>query len=232
MLLMLFTSTRRHGGYFPLCFFASLGAGGLVVTFFMYLLFWVPHKGKAVPTFENISTAIASGDGALTAAIVIAMIGIAVFAFQNMRLLLWNLAAFQAFKKSDGYRHLRDSNAKTQILAMPLALAMSVNVGFIVGQVFVPGLWKIVEYLFSVAMIAFLSIGWLAFRQIGQFLGRVLVKGGGFSHAANNSYAQLLPAFALSMVGVGLAAPAAMSGSRYGQFAKMQFVKMEDERNH
>ena len=31
---------------------------------------------------------------------------------------------------------------------MPLALAMSVNVGFIIGLTFVPGLWNIVEYLF------------------------------------------------------------------------------------
>ena len=213
MLLMLLSSTRRHGVYSPLYFLASLGAGGLVVTFFMYLLFWVPHKGKAVPTFENISAAITTGDGLLTLAIAIAMLGIAFFAFQNLRLLFWNLDAYKAFTKSDGYRQLRDSNAETQILAMPLALAMSVNVGFIVGLVFVPGLWTIIEYLFPAALITFLLIGWLAFRQIGQFLSRVLVKGGGFSHAANNSYAQLLPAFALSMVGVGLAAPAAMSSS-------------------
>jgi NhaP-type Na+/H+ and K+/H+ antiporter len=34
---------------------------------------------------------------------------------------------------------------------------------------------------------------------------------GGFDCAANNSFAQMLPAFALAMIGVGLAAPAAMS---------------------
>jgi hypothetical protein len=41
----------------------------------------------------------------------------------------------------------------------------------------------------------------------------VLVNGG-FSCAGNNSFAQALPAFALAMIGVGLAAPAGMSASR------------------
>ena len=48
---------------------------------------------------------------------------------------------------------LRASNGETQLLAMPLALAMTVNVGFILGLVFVPGLWNVVEYLFPLAML-------------------------------------------------------------------------------
>ena len=32
--------------YSPLYFLASLGAGGLAVTFFMYLMFWVPHPAR------------------------------------------------------------------------------------------------------------------------------------------------------------------------------------------
>jgi hypothetical protein len=88
---------------------------------------------------------------------------------------------------------------------------MSVNAAFIVGLVFVPGLWSVVEYLFPLAMIAFLAIGVIAFRRIGSFLGRILSEGGKFDVAANNSFAQLLPAFALAMVAVGLAAPAALS---------------------
>jgi hypothetical protein len=58
----------------------------------------------------------------------------------------------------------------------------------------------------------FLAIGYIAFRELGRFVGARLQKGG-FNCAANNSFAQMLPAFALSMIGVGLAAPAAMSTS-------------------
>ncbi len=203
--------TKPSDNYTPIYFLASLGAGGLVVTFFMYLLFWVPHKGRAVPVFEDILAKFNSGDIASQIMIVIAMAGIAFFAILNLKSLFWNLSAYNKFKKTEAYKALRSSNAESAILAMPLALAMTVNMGFIVGLVFVPGLWNIVEYLFPLALLAFAIIGYIAFREIGHFLGRVLSKGGIFDVTAHNSFAQLVPAFALSMVAVGLSAPSAMS---------------------
>ena len=205
------SAKRPADTYSPLYFLASLGAGGLSVTFFMYLMFWVPHPGKPVPTFEDISAAFATGGTPLQAAIIVAVIGIAIMAFLNLKYLFWNLGAYKAFKQTDAYTALRNSNAESTLLAMPLALAMTVNGMFIVGLVFVPGLWSIVEYLFPMALVAFALIGWLAFRMISDFLGRILTQGGIFDVTANNSFAQMLPAFALSMVAVGLSAPAAMS---------------------
>ena len=92
---------------------------------------------------------------------------------------------------------------------------MSVNGLFIVGLVFVPGLWNVVEYLFPFALAAFLAIGAFALLIIGDFLGRVLTKGGVFDVTAHNSFAQLLPTFALAMIAVGLSAPAAMSTNSF-----------------
>lgn len=202
---------RPADTYSPLYFLASLGAGGLTVTFFMYLMFWVPHKGRPVPVFEDIMAVFETGSVALKSATLLAMIGIAVFAALNVKSLIWNLSALSRFRGTEAYDALRASNAETTLLAGPLAMAMTVNAMFIVGLVFVPGLWSIVEYLFPVALIAFVAIGVWAFSTIGDFLGRVLTKGGVFDVTAHNSFAQLLPAFALSMVGVGLSAPAAMS---------------------
>lgn len=202
---------RPADSYSPLYFLASLGAGGLVVTFFMYLLFWVPHPGQPVPVFEDIMRAFSGGSVPLKAAIVLAVTGIAGFAFLNIKLLIWNLARLSEFRKTAAFERLVTSNGETQLLAMPLALAMTVNAGFILGLVFVPGLWSVVEYLFPLAMIAFGLIAYVAFRRIGDFLGRVLSDGGVFDVTANNSFAQLLPAFALAMTAVGMAAPAAMS---------------------
>ncbi|CUH74847.1 TsoY family (seleno)protein [Tropicibacter naphthalenivorans] len=203
--------TRPADQYSPLYFLASLGAGGLSVTFFMFLMFWVPHKGQPVPVFEDIMAAWAAGNPALQAAIVIAMAGIAFFTVLNIKSLLWNLSAYSAFKQTDAYEKLRNSNAESTLLAMPLALAMTVNALFIVGLVFVPQLWTIVEFMFPAAMVAFGLIAVLAFRLIGDFLGRVLSKGGVFDVTAHNSFAQLLPAFAVAMIAVGFSAPAAMS---------------------
>lgn len=204
--------SQAENKYSPLYFLASLGAGGLAVTFFMWLMFWVPHPDQPVPIFENNWAVLTGGSLIEQAMVLAAMAGIAVFAFLNVKLLAFNLKRFAAFRRSEGYEAFAKSNAGSQVLAMPLALAMTVNVGFILGLTFVPGLWGVVEYLFPLAIIAFLAIGWIAFRELGHFVGARL-QSGGFNCSANNSFAQMLPAFALAMIGVGLAAPSAMSGS-------------------
>lgn len=203
-------TSRPSDTYAPLYFLASVGAGGIAVSFFVWLLFWVPHPGRSVPHFGDIQTAFMTGGPLQQAMIAVAALGIAVFAVLNFRLLAWNLARFGRWNASEAGEKHAATNAQSQRLALPLALAMSVNVGFVLGLVFVPGLWSVVEYLFPLAMTAFVAIGVLAFRLIGDFLGRVLVKGG-FACQANNNFGQMLPAFALAMTGVGLSAPAAMS---------------------
>jgi hypothetical protein len=204
------TPARPSDTYSPLYFLASVGAGGLSVTFFMWLMHWLPHPGKTVPTFEDLMAAFATGVPYKTAMIAVAMVAIAVLVFLNLKMLAWNLGRFNAWKQTEAFAKFSKTNAQSQLMAFPLALAMSVNGLFVAGLVFVPGLWSVVEYLFPLAMAAFLAIGVLAFRIYGQFLGRVLTEGG-FNCAANNSFGQILPAFAFAMIGVGLAAPAALS---------------------
>ncbi|WP_294221942.1 hypothetical protein [uncultured Shimia sp.] len=215
------SAAQMRPPYSPLYFLATLGAGGLMVTFFMFLMFWVPHPGRPVPIFEDIMSAFASGNLPLQVSIVAAMGGIAGLTFLLIKSLIWNLRGLSAFKTTDAYAALRSSNAETQLMAIPLALAMVVNGGFIVGLVFVPGLWNVVEYLFPLAMIAFVLIGGYGLLIMRDFFGRVMTKGG-FDCAKNNSFAQVLPAFAFAMVGVGLAAPSAMSGS--AMIAGLSFI--------
>lgn len=205
-------NTRPADTYVPQYFLASLGGGGLAVTFFMFLMFWVPHKGQAVPVFEDIAAALATASPLFSATIWLAMAGIAVFGLMNLALLVWNLRRVGPFLRSERGQAMMRTNAQSQIAAMPLALAMSLNTAFVLGLVFVPGLWGVVEYLFPLALLAYAAIAVMALRQTGAFLGRV-IGAGGFNCQANNSLGQLLPAFALAMTGVGLAAPAAMSAS-------------------
>eukprot|EP00307_Rebecca_sp_RCC1486_P006958 CAMPEP_0119414274 /NCGR_PEP_ID=MMETSP1335-20130426/6744_1 /TAXON_ID=259385 /ORGANISM="Chrysoculter rhomboideus, Strain RCC1486" /LENGTH=424 /DNA_ID=CAMNT_0007439143 /DNA_START=89 /DNA_END=1363 /DNA_ORIENTATION=+ len=201
---------RPADKYSPTYFLASLGMGGIAVTFFMYPLFWVPHPGRTVPIFEDIVAAWVKGDASLQAAIVISMAGILSFAVLNLYTLAWNLRSYAAFKKSDAYAKLRQSHAESTLLAMPLTLAMSVNVVFIVGIVFIPRIWTVIEYLFPIAMTAFALITVHAFYLLSHFLGRVLTKG---DEAPHNTFAQVTPAFAIAMIAVGFAAPAAMSSN-------------------
>ena len=203
---------RPSDTYSPLYILAALGAGGVVVTFFMWLMFWIPRPGRPVPIFEDITTAFATGGIEVQAMIAAALAGIAGFAILHVKSLIWNLRRFAEWRRSDAFDKFAKTNAQSQLMAAPLAVAMAVNVGFILGLVFVPGLWSVVEHLFPLAMIAFLVIGIWAFRVYGGFIGRVLTEGG-FNCAANNNFGQILPAFAFAMVGVGLAAPAAMSAT-------------------
>ena len=203
--------TQAQKSYSPLYFLASVGAGGLSVTFFMYLFFWVPHPGQPVPVFEDIMSAWSEGVAAQQFAIIAAMAGIAFFAFLNLKALFWNFGALRQFKQTETYAALMTSNAQSTLLAAPLAVAMSINGLFIVGLVFVPNLWSVVEFLFPLAMVAFALNTLWAMKLIGDFLGRIMKDPSGFKADANNSFAQALPAFALAMNAVGLSAPAAMS---------------------
>jgi hypothetical protein len=202
--------TAAERAYSPLYFLASLGAGGLSVTFFMYLMFWVPHVGRPVPIFEDVMAYLATATPIAQAAVIVGVAGIAIMTLIHFTMLIWNFRQFSTYRQSAAFAALRTSNAETQLMAIPLTLAMSVNASFIVGLVFVPGLWNVVEYLFPLALIAFVAIGVYAFMLLGRFLARVMGEGG-FDMAANNSFAQLMPTFAISMVAVGTAAPAAMS---------------------
>jgi hypothetical protein len=201
---------KRVKNWSPLHFLASLGAGGMAVTFFMYLMFWVPHPNQPIPVFGDWFSYIRTAGIGKQSMIFLGLAGILIFAWFHFRWLLLNFNQYREFKANQGLAKILGTNAHTQLMAMPLTYAMSVNVCFIVAAVFVPGIWQIVERLFPVSIVVFLAIGVWASRIYLDFFSHVLHHGS-FDHTANNSLSQLLPSFAFAMVGVGLAAPAAMS---------------------
>jgi hypothetical protein len=97
-------------------------------------------------------------------------------------------------------------------MAIPLTLSMSINLVFVLGALFVPGLWDIVEWLFPFALVAYLSVGVYALRIYGAYFARLLINGD-FDFTGNNNLSQLLAIFAFAMIATGLAGPGAMSHS-------------------
>lgn len=201
---------KQDNGYSPLFFLASLGSGGLAISFFMYLLFVVPHPGTPIPTHEHLWEAFNGSSLYMSILVVVALIGILIFYIQNLALLGWNINQYVKFRKTDAYRTMRSTNAEVQLMAIPLALAMTVNVSFVAGAVFVPDLWGAVEKLFPIALIAFGLIGVYALKIFLEFFGRLLADGG-FDFGKNNSLSQMLSVFAFSMIAVGFSASGAMS---------------------
>ncbi|MGJ3509932.1 TsoY family (seleno)protein [Enemella sp. A6] len=196
--------------YRPLYFLAALGAGGLAVTFFMYLMFLIPHPNSPIPTFTDV-TAVYRNEGlGLQVMTTLALLGIAFFTVKHVLVLVANLRAFNALRRTPAYDALRSSNGEVTLMAIPLTLAMTVNVLFIVGALGVPGLWVNVEYLFPFALVAFAAIGALALFLFGRYLTRLIARPG-FDNEDTNHFSQILPAFAFAMLAVGFASPAAMS---------------------
>lgn len=195
----------------PTCFLGALGAGGLSVSFFMYLMFLVPHPNTPMATFEYVFLALQKGDW-LSFVTAFSLVFIIIFAFLHFKLLIWNTKQFLLYKKSDSYKSLIESNAQISLMALPLTYTMSINVGFVLGAVFVPNLWSVVEYLFPFALIGFVINGYFALKIFFEYFSRLIIKGD-FDFAKNNNLTQMISIFALSMIAVGFAAPGAMSSN-------------------
>lgn len=202
---------KRSGAeYHPLYFLAALGNGGLAVSFFLYPMFMIEHPGYPMITFDHILPFFNGGNILVSALLLLALGCILFFAYHHFRLLFWNLREYGAYKKTAGYQDLKSSNAEVSLMAIPLTLAMSINVSFILGAVFVPGLWNYVEYLFPFAILGFLAVGVYGLNIFITYFTRIIANGQ-FDFGKNNNLSQLIAVFAFAMISVGLAAPAAMS---------------------
>lgn len=214
--------------FHPLYFLAALGLGGLAVSFYMYPLHTLPHVGSPVAVFEHIWPVVFSGtlQGILMG---LSMMVFYVLAIAHLVLLAWNLLRFKRFRQTESYQTMRHSNDEVTLMAVPLTLAMTVNVLLLMGATAVPGLWAYKEWLFPLALLAFGGIGFYALNLLGEYLQRLIIHGD-FDFAKNNNLSQMLAIFALTMVAVGFAAAAAMSSTQatvlIGLFASIFFLTL------
>lgn len=200
---------RHNVAYSPLYWLAALGAGGLSVVPFVYINFMLPHKGVPMATFDFIYPALMKGN-LLSYIVAVSALLIILFSFLHLKLVWWNIRQFLAFRKTEAFNKLLTGNAEVTLMAIPLTLTMTVNVLFILGAVFVPGLWGVVEYLFPAALLAFALNGYFAIRIFMEYFLRLIINGD-YNLDQNNNLSQMLSIFAFTMVAVGFAAPAAMS---------------------
>jgi len=193
----------------PMCFLSALGAGGLSVSFYMYLMFLVPHKGSPMATFDFVYPELLKGTW-LSFVIAFSLVFILVFAFFHFKFLIWNTKQFNMYKKNDAYKSLKNSNAEITLMTLPLTYTMTINVCFVLGAVFVPKLWSIVEYLFPFALLGFAIAGFYGLKIFFNYFSRLIVSGD-FDFTKNNNLSQMISIFAFSMIAVSFAAPGAMS---------------------
>ena len=196
--------------YSPMYFLGALGAGGLSASFYMYLMFLVPHDGTPMATFDQIFPVLLKGDW-LSFISAFSIVFIAAFAFLHFKLLFWNIKEYKAFKETKAFDTLVNSNAEVTLMAIPLTFTMTINIFFILGATFVPNLWSVIEFMFPFALIGFAVTGYYAIKIFMVYFSR-LITTGDFDFTKNNNLSQMVSIFAFSMVAVGFAAPGAMSG--------------------
>lgn len=197
-------------GFNPLFFLAALGAGGLTVSFFLYPMFLVPRPELSMVTFNHLWPILTSGVNVQSILLGLVLLAIVFFAGLHFRLLAWNIREYRQFRQTQAFEKLKNSNAEISLMAIPLTLAMSINTLFVLGAVFVPNLWSVVEYLFPLALIGFGAVGIYAMKILTTYFARTLTNGQ-VDFSKNNSLAPMIAIFALSMIAVGFAAPAMMS---------------------
>lgn len=195
--------------YSPLYFLAALGAGGMAVSFYLYLFFMVSHPGIPMATTDFIFPLIARKEW--QSVLILLDLGLILFlALLHFKLLYWNIREYRLFKKTAAFQSLKNSNQEVSLMALPLTYAMTINVCFVLGAILVPGLWSVVEYLFPLAIAGFLAVGVYAMRLFLTYATRLIVQKS-FDFVQNNNLSQMIAIFAFSMISVGLAAPGAMS---------------------
>jgi hypothetical protein len=198
--------------YHPSYWLAALVAVVLSISFYMYMMWMVPHKDYPMPTWEHLQAAWQNTDSPvpMTIILLVGSLGVLAMALLHFLLLGWNIREFRAASSQESLVTLRQSPSELQLMTVPLTLAMTVNVCFALGALFVPRLWSVVEYLFPLALLAFAAIAWSALRIYGRYLSRMLVSGG-YRSEEHNHLSALLAVFTFAMLSVGFAAPAAMS---------------------
>ncbi|MGM0624223.1 MAG: TsoY family (seleno)protein, partial [Campylobacterota bacterium] len=201
--------TNLKEKYNPMYFLAALGAGGLTVSFFMYLNFLIPHPGTAMVTADHLFALIAKAN-IISFLVILAFVAIVFFAYKHIELLIWNIKEYNLYKQTDAFVKLKTSNAEVSLMAIPLTYSMAINVMFVLGATFVPGLWSIIEYMLPMALLGFLGVGIYGLKIYAEYFTRIIVNGD-FDYSANNNFSQLIAIFAFSMIAVGFAAPGAMS---------------------
>ena len=195
--------------YSPLFYLASLGAGGLSVSFYMYLMFMIPHGDAPMATYDHIMPYLMQGNLS-SLLIAFCLVFIIALAFLHFKLLIWNYKEYKAFKETKAFNQLKSTNAEVTLMAIPLTLTMTINVCFVLGAVFVPELWSVVEYLFPGALLGFMATGYYAIKLFMDYFSRI-ISTGEFDFTTNNNLSQMISIFAFSMIAVGFAAPGAMS---------------------
>ncbi len=192
----------------------ALGAGGMTASFFFVINYMTQHPGDAFISFNVLMQNYIGKTDALSLIIQVYIVAAVASATLHFILLKRWFERFFIYKKTPAYQELVNSNREVQLMAIPLTLSMTMNVFFILGALFIPGLFSTIEVaglkmqlidpMFAIAGIYFAVMLILALKYFGKYFMRLI--DGELDFVTNANLSQLLAIFSFGMIGVGFGA--------------------------
>lgn len=193
---------------------AALGAAGMTASFFFAVNFMTSHPGNVFIDFNTLNAQYLGQTDLLSLFIqlyIVAAVGSAILHF--VLLYRW-FKGFQKYRLTEEYKQLLNSNKEVQLMAIPLTLTMTMNVFFILGAIFIPGLFdkitllgmemQLIDAMLIGAGLYFSWVLYLALKIFNTYFLRLT--DGKLDFVANSNLSQLLALFAFGMIAVGFGA--------------------------
>jgi len=206
--------TRTNPQFQVLHILAALGAAGMTASFFFIVNFSTHHPGDVFISFDVLMRDYIGGTTPHQLVVQLYMLGATLSAMLHFFLLTRWFKGFNQFKQTPAYEALKSSNKEVQLMAIPLTLTMSMNVFFILGAMYIPGLFSEVTIMGMTAqLIDFMMVGAGIYFTVMLYMGLKIFSvywmrlvDGNLDFVDNSNLAQLIAIFAFGMIGVSLGA--------------------------
>ncbi|OCL99311.1 hypothetical protein AAX29_01123 [Aliarcobacter thereius] len=212
----------------PSFYLKSLASGVLSISFFIYLMFLVPHENSPIITFWDILEVLKKGDY-ITFITTFSLVFVIAFAVIHYKLLLLNSKEFLIYRKTESYKNLFATNKQVLLIVIPLTFTTSILLTFILAVILIPSFWSIVQYIFPLVFVGFAINGIYTLKIFFNYFARILLTGE-FNFGKKDQLLQIITIFAFSMTAVGFASLGAMSTnitlSSIGVFASLFFATL------
>jgi len=193
---------------------AALGAAGMTASFFFAVNFMTDHPGNVFIDFNTLMANYIGKTDTLSVFIQLYMVAATAAAGLHFVLLKRWFKGFMAYKKTEDYQALITSNREVQLMAIPLTLTMTMNVFFILGAMYIPGLFdtitvmgltmQLIDPMYVFSGVYFAVIFTMALKIFSRYFLRLI--DGELDFIQNANLSQLLAIFSFGMIGVGFGA--------------------------
>jgi len=196
--------------YSPLYFFNAFAAGGLALSFFMYLLWTARCLYSSVPSFDILMPMVVDTSLFTSFVSLIGLAGFLFFTILHTLLLRWNIQSFKRWQLTVPYKTFEKSADKTVLLAIPMTLSLTLLLLVLTLSMALPFIFTILEPLLGLALVILSVLGVRALKIYIVFFLHLITQPS-HDEAYGNNLGQIIAMLAFSMLGLAFAILSACS---------------------